>query len=164
MFIEDLIIKLSNMLENRINQNLLIRFQEHLLNAGIFTSTLIVSIQAMKGELPLTSALIVLLLSYGFFSAFRKLHWISHSALMGIAAAQNVSRILDIDTRIKVDPDCPEDSEGFDGIKLDNVSFSYKGRDCVLTGVNMKIKKGETVKVETPAGVLKFKIIDIWKD
>ncbi len=25
-------------------------------------------------------------------------------------------------------------------------------------------KKGETVKVETPAGVLKFKIIDIWKD
>ena len=37
MFIEDLIIKLSNMLENRINQNLLIRFQEHLLNAGIFT-------------------------------------------------------------------------------------------------------------------------------
>jgi len=25
-------------------------------------------------------------------------------------------------------------------------------------------KKGETVKVETPAGVMKFKIIDIWKD
>jgi transcription elongation factor GreA len=25
-------------------------------------------------------------------------------------------------------------------------------------------KKGETVKVETPAGVLKYKIIDIWKD
>ena len=25
-------------------------------------------------------------------------------------------------------------------------------------------KKGETVKVDTPAGVLKFKIIDIWKD
>jgi len=25
-------------------------------------------------------------------------------------------------------------------------------------------KKGDTVKVETPAGVLKFKIIDIWKD
>ena len=25
-------------------------------------------------------------------------------------------------------------------------------------------KKGETVKVDTPAGVMKFKIIDIWKD
>jgi transcription elongation factor GreA len=25
-------------------------------------------------------------------------------------------------------------------------------------------KKGETVKVDTPAGTLKFKIIDIWKD
>jgi len=25
-------------------------------------------------------------------------------------------------------------------------------------------KKGDTVKVETPAGVLKFKILDIWKD
>ena len=125
---------------------------EFFINAGIFTSTLIVSIQAMKGELPLTSALIVLLLSYGFFSAFRKLHWISHSALMGIAAAQNVSRILDIDTRIKVDPDCPEDPEGFHGIKLDNVSFSYKGRDSVLTGVNMKIKKGETTAIVGESG------------
>ena len=29
---------------------------------------------------------------------------------------------------------------------------------------SLKIKKGETVKVDTPAGTLKFKIIDIWKD
>ncbi len=37
MFIEDLIIKTSNMVENKINPSVLIRFQEYLLKAGIFT-------------------------------------------------------------------------------------------------------------------------------
>ena len=37
MFIEDLIIKLSDMIENMINQSILISFQEYLLKAGIFT-------------------------------------------------------------------------------------------------------------------------------
>ena len=37
MFIEDLIIKLSNIIENKINQSFLIAFQEYLLKAGIFT-------------------------------------------------------------------------------------------------------------------------------
>ena len=37
MFVEDLIIKLSNMIENKINQSLLIGFQDYLLKAGIFT-------------------------------------------------------------------------------------------------------------------------------
>ena len=37
MFIEDLIIKLSDMIENKIDQSILIAFQEYLLKAGIFT-------------------------------------------------------------------------------------------------------------------------------
>ncbi len=37
MFIEDLIIKLSNIIENKVNQSILIAFQEYLLKAGIFT-------------------------------------------------------------------------------------------------------------------------------
>ena len=37
MFIEDLIIKLSNIIENKLNQSILIAFQEYLLKAGIFT-------------------------------------------------------------------------------------------------------------------------------
>ena len=37
MFIGDLIIKLSNIIENKINQSILMAFQEYLLKAGIFT-------------------------------------------------------------------------------------------------------------------------------
>ena len=37
MFIEDLILKLSNIIENKINQSILMAFQEYLLKAGIFT-------------------------------------------------------------------------------------------------------------------------------
>ena len=41
MFIEDLIIKLSNIIENKINQSILMAFQEYLLKAGIFIYTCI---------------------------------------------------------------------------------------------------------------------------
>lgn len=37
MFIKDLIIKLSNIIENKVNQSILISFQDYLLKAGIFT-------------------------------------------------------------------------------------------------------------------------------
>ena len=37
MFIKDLIIKISNMVENKVNPSVIIRFQEYLLKAGIFT-------------------------------------------------------------------------------------------------------------------------------
>ena len=37
MLIEDLIIKLSDIIENKISQSILIGFQEYLLKAGIFT-------------------------------------------------------------------------------------------------------------------------------
>ena len=37
MFIEDLIIKLSRIIENKLNESILISFQEYLLKAGIFT-------------------------------------------------------------------------------------------------------------------------------
>ena len=37
MFIEDLIIKLSNFIENKLNESVLIGIQEYLLKAGIFT-------------------------------------------------------------------------------------------------------------------------------
>ena len=37
MFIEDLIIKLSTIIENKLNQSILFAFQEYLLKAGIFT-------------------------------------------------------------------------------------------------------------------------------
>ena len=37
MFINDIIVKLSNGIENNLNENILISFQEYLLKAGIFT-------------------------------------------------------------------------------------------------------------------------------
>ena len=47
--------------------------------------------------------------------------------------------------------------------QADSLNFMISDESPVGRALN-ESKKGETVKVETPAGVLKFKILDIWKD
>ena len=64
MFIENLIIKLSNILENRLNSSILITFQEYLLKAGIFT--LASQILAMILVVYMVSLILFLLVSLIF--------------------------------------------------------------------------------------------------
>ena len=64
MFIENLIIKLSNILENKINPSILITFQEYLLKAGIFT--LASQILAMILVVYMVSLILFLLVSLIF--------------------------------------------------------------------------------------------------
>ena len=47
--------------------------------------------------------------------------------------------------------------------QADSLNFMISDESPVVRALKDS-KKGETVKVDTPAGVLKFKIIDIWKD
>ena len=64
MFIENLIIKLSNIMENKINPSILITFQEYLLKAGIFT--LASQILAMILVVYMVSLILFLLVSLIF--------------------------------------------------------------------------------------------------
>ena len=54
--------------------------------------------------------MMVLLLSYGFFASVRQLMNATHTALAGVAAAEKVSNLLDIDTTRPVyDPNLPQE-------------------------------------------------------
>ena len=94
------------------------------------------------GTMTIAQALIVLMLSYSYFSAAKELMNASHSALTAIAAAGKVEEILDTDTSRPYEPSLPEDPEHFEGIRMDHVSYGYEGRSRALQDISLTVPKG----------------------
>ena len=94
------------------------------------------------GSMTIAQALIVLMLSYSYFSAAKELMNASHSALTAIAAAGKVEEILDTDTTRPYEPSLPADPEHFEGIRMDHVSYGYEGRSRALQDISLTIPKG----------------------
>ena len=97
------------------------------------------------GSMTIAQALIVLMLSYSYFSAAKELMNASHSALTAIAAAGKVEEILDTDTSRPYDPALPADPKQFEGIRMDHVSYGYEGRSRALQYISLTVPKGKTV-------------------
>ena len=97
------------------------------------------------GSMTIAQALIVLMLSYSYFSAAKELMNASHSALTAIAAAGKVEEILDTDTSRPYDPSLPKNPEQFAGIRMDHVSYGYEGRSRALQDMSLTVPKGKTV-------------------
>lgn len=97
------------------------------------------------GSMTIAQALIVLMLSYSYFSAAKELMNASHSALTAIAAAGKVEEILDTDTARPYNPSLSEDPEYFEGIRMDHVSYGYEGRSKALQDISLTVPKGKTV-------------------
>ena len=94
------------------------------------------------GSMTIAQALIVLMLSYSYFSAAKELMNASHSALTAIAAAGKVEEILDTDTTRPYEPSLPADPEHFEGIRMDHVSYGYEGRSRALQDISLTVPKG----------------------
>ena len=94
------------------------------------------------GSMTIAQALIVLMLSYSYFSAAKELMNASHSALTAIAAAGKVEEILDTDTSRPYEPSLPADPEQFEGIRMDHVSYGYEGRSRALQDISLTVPKG----------------------
>ena len=97
------------------------------------------------GSMTIAQALIVLMLSYSYFSSAKELMNASHSALTAIAAAGKVEEILDTDTSRPYDPSLPTDPKQFEGIRMDHISYGYEGRSKALQDISLTVPKGKTV-------------------
>ena len=97
------------------------------------------------GSCPFSGALMVLLLSFGFFGSVRQLMNATHAALAGVSAADKVEKLLNIDTARPCHPDLPRQNRPFDGIRLEHVSFGYQGRQAALRDVSLDVPRGKTV-------------------
>jgi ATP-binding cassette subfamily C protein len=129
-------------------------FSDGIIYLSVFVSVIFVGIQLSQGRAALGDALMVLMLGYGFFASVRQLMFSTHQALTGIAAAEALSDILDIDTSrpqiaftrdsVKVDP--------FRGIRLEEVSYTYPGRDSGVQNLTMDIPEGTVCALSGPSG------------
>ena len=134
-----------------------INFASFLMNYGLIYSSivaavLIACVQLGRDDLSLRSALLVLMLSFSFFSSVRELSMASHYALNGVAAAQKVSDLLEMDVSVPYEAPkaAPERQER--GITLDHVRFAYSGRNPVLQDVSMRIEEGKVTAIVGPSG------------
>lgn len=125
-----------------------VNFSSFLLTDGLIylsvvLSTVIACSQLAKGAVSFSSALMILLFSYGFFGSVRQLMNATHSALAGVSAAEKVAQLLAIDSSRPYDPGiCPEKNP-YDGILLEHVSYTYEGRKTALEDISIKIPKGK---------------------
>ena len=71
---------------------------------------------------------------------------------MGVAAAQKVERILEIDTGKKTVEEITAAEDAFEGIRFEQVYFSYKTGNQVLKNISLEIPKNKTVAIAGESG------------
>lgn len=140
----------ADILNKNINCFMKINFTSFLVTEALIYAALVIAlvdscVRITKGSITISQALIVLMLSYGYFSSAQQLMSASHSALTAISAAGKVEEILDTDTTRPFDPSLPEDKEHFNGIRMEHVSYGYEGRARALQDVSLTIPKGSVV-------------------
>ena len=140
----------ADILNKNINCFMKINFTSFLVTEALIYAALVIAlvdscVRITKGSITISQALIVLMLSYSYFSSAQQLMSASHRALTAISAAGKVEEILDTDTTRPFDPSLPEDKEHFNGIRMEHVSYGYEGRARALQDVSLTIPKGSVV-------------------
>ena len=70
----------------------------------------------------------------------------------GVAAGERIFTIIDAENEVKDKEDAIEFEGLKESIELRNVEFSYEDDRKVIQGVNLKIKRGETIALVGPSG------------
>lgn len=136
----------ADILNQNINRFMKINFTsflmtEALIYAAIFFALVDSSAHIAAGTITISQALVVLMLSYSYFSSAKQLMSASHTALTAIAAAGKVEDILDTNTSRPYDASLPADPKHFDGIRMEHVSYGYEGRTQALQDISVEIPK-----------------------
>ena len=128
---------------------------------GILWSTFILIHRCSAGLILLSAAFYALMLAFTFFRPVQDLINTGHTALNGVAAANNIFTFLDlVPARAPVDAALPR-GEDPDGIVLENVVFSYDGERSAVDGVNIKVPKGGTVALVGQSGCGKSTLVNL---
>lgn len=137
-----------------------IGFSEIIMNLSIFAAMIICGVQLVAGTIELPAALTVFMLSFGFFGSIRHLQWIEHEAIQGIAASNKIADVIDTDTTREISDD-REKKNDFEGIRLENVSFSYNDKVTTLQNVNIDISKNKTTALAGESGCGKSTVVNM---
>lgn len=118
-------------------------FSDGLIYFAVVLSLVTACVQLGRGEIDLSAALTILMLSFSFFGSVRQLMNSTHSALSGVSAAEKVSKLLDLDTTRPYEPDLPVERNGYDGISVEHAVYAYEGRKTAVNDVSLSIPRGK---------------------
>ena len=110
-----------------------------------------------SGSMPLSEALIIILLSAEFFIPVRLLGSFFHVAMNGNAASEKIFRLLDVDNRQSGEAEI--DTLG--AITISNLQYAYDREQNVIDNVNMQIKNNSFVAIVGASGCGKSTIAKI---
>lgn len=99
-------------------------------------------------------------LLYVFYEPVKKFAEENNNIYRGVAAAERMYEVLDIESSIKDAPDAIDLTEFKDEITFRNVSFRYKDQ-WILKNLSFSVKKGETVALVGPTGAGKSTIVSL---
>lgn len=137
-----------------------------LIYGGIVVAACIACVQMSNNQLDFSQGILVLMLSYSFFSSIRQLMNVTHDALSGIAATIKVEEILAMDTTRKqqmiettndeivekYSKDTLAYLHNFDGIATYDISFNYQEKRTVLNHLTVAFAKGKTTAIVGRSG------------
>ncbi|WP_317971967.1 ABC transporter ATP-binding protein [Paenibacillus sp. CCS19] len=106
----------------------------------------------IKGGLSYGEFIGFLLLTNVFFRPIEKINAIIESYPQGIAGFKRYTELLDTEPDIQDSPKAVELGELKQAIRFENVSFGYENEASVLSGIDLTIRKGETVAFVGPSG------------
>ncbi len=78
----------------------------------------------------------------------------------GLASMRRIKEILDVDIEIKEKPDARPIKEFKEAIELKHVHFSYGDKE-VLSDINIKVEKGQTIAIVGESGAGKSTLVDL---
>ena len=147
----------ADVLNKNINKFMKINFTSFLVTELLIYATVVVAVidcamRLGQGSISISQALVMLMLSYSYFSSAKQLMSASHGALTAISAADKVEEILNTDTARPYNPSLPADPQKFDGIRMEHVSYGYEGRNRALSDVSLEIPKGSVVALVGMSG------------
>lgn len=126
---------------------------------GAALGIIIAVIQFNKGNITLSGAMLIILLSAEFFIPMRQLGSFFHIAMNGIAASDKIFNLLDMETDLQEYTQSFPEAE--QNITISNLEFSYDGDRKILDGVNMYISANSFTAIVGESGCGKSTIASI---
>ena len=118
-----------------------------------------IGIRLTDGGITLAPALAILVLAPEVFLPWRNGAAQFHASADGIAAAQRMFELIDLEPAVAAHGDRPAPDPALAPLRLEEVVAGYPGRGRVLDGLSLELGPGERVAVYGPSGAGKSTLL-----